>query len=150
MAKKTTTKNSGLGMAANNHFKHQKIQSIIYENYLRKFVDNNILTETKLSDDLPIICPDISIWENAHKYDDIAPENPLVTIEVTHTKKNEQNSEDVIKNSFAHYPSILESFIYNFESDMWRRYSRTEDGILKEIGKDYSRVLKCYLHTFLK
>ncbi|MCQ2218997.1 MAG: hypothetical protein MJZ33_11065 [Paludibacteraceae bacterium] len=62
MAKKTATKNSGLGMvAANNHFKHQKIQSIIYENYLRKFVDNNILTETKLSDDLPIICPDIFI-----------------------------------------------------------------------------------------
>ncbi|MCQ2210447.1 MAG: hypothetical protein MJZ34_09155 [Paludibacteraceae bacterium] len=83
-------------------------------------------------------------------YDDIDPENPLVTIEITHTRKNDRYSEGVIRSSFVRYPSIQESFVYNFETDVWIRFSRTEDGVIKEADKDYSRVLECYMHTLLK
>ena len=150
MAKKTENSKSGLGMAHNNHFTHQKIQFTIYGNYLKKFKDINILAETKLSDDKPIICPDISIWENVHMHKDIDPENPLVTIEITYTKKNDNYSEDVILDAFSRYPSIHESFIYNFETDVWTRYRRENGEVVKEEEQDYSQVLRCWLHTLLK
>ncbi|MCQ2217861.1 MAG: hypothetical protein MJZ33_05180 [Paludibacteraceae bacterium] len=150
MAKKTANNNTGLGMAYNNHFTHQKIQSIICKNYLRKYDDENILIETKLSDDRPRICPDISIWGDAHMYEDIDPENPLLTIEITHTRKNDRYSEGVIRSSFVRYPSIQEAFVYNFETNVWTRFSRADDGVIKEEGKDQSRVLECFLHTLLK
>ena len=147
--KQTKGKSDGLGMAQTNHFTHQKLQSIFTHNYILRTGDINILTETKLSDDRPRIAPDICIWENAHMYDDIDPENPLLTIEITHSKSNDRYSEKVILDAFRRYPSILESFIYNFDEQKWIRYTPTENGILKEEGKNYSKLLKCYLKTFL-
>ena len=76
-------------------------------------------------------------------------ENPLLTIEITHTTRNDRYSERTIYTAFKHFSSIEESFIYNFSTDTWTRYRRTPKGVEMEDGKDYSSVLKCYLHTML-
>ena len=56
----------GLGMASNNTYTHQVIQTDIVQNYLVKFGRRDILTETKLSDEI-MITPDISIWERIER-----------------------------------------------------------------------------------
>ncbi len=136
----------GLGMAGGNVLKHQMIQMRIARNYLKRF-DNAILTETRLSDDLRIT-PDISIWSK-YNYKNGVAENPVLTIEITHSTRNDRYSEKTIYASFANFMSLKESFIYNYEQDRWIRY-RSENGqVVRENDEDYSQVLHCHLHTLL-
>lgn len=140
----------GLGMASNNTYTHQVIQTDIVQNYLVKFGRRDILTETKLSDEI-MITPDISIWERIErKGKELTPINVLLTIEITHNIRNDRYSERNVYASFKCFPSLQESFIYNYDKDVWVRYRRTNKGVEKETGKDFSRLLGCYLHTLLK
>ncbi|MBQ3680606.1 MAG: hypothetical protein IJJ78_02850 [Paludibacteraceae bacterium] len=138
----------GLGMAPGNVTMHQMIQMRFTKNYLKRF-GNNILTETKLSSKIRIT-PDISIWEKIDFNRGIA-RNPILTIEITHTRQNDRYSDSTIRMAFDLFPSIMESFIYNYADNTWHRYFRGTDGEahLKE-NKDYSKALRCYLHTLLK
>ena len=139
----------GLGMAPNNTNTHQVIQTDILQNYLLKFGRRDILTETRLSDEVKIT-PDISVWEKIDRKGRTAtPENPLLTIEITHNIRNDRYSEKNVYASFKYFPSLQEAFVYNYDSDVWMRYRRTNRGVEKESGKDFSRVLGCYLHTLL-
>lgn len=140
----------GLGMASNNTYTHQVIQTDIVQNYLVKFGRRDILTETKLSDEI-MITPDISIWERIERNKkELTPIKPLLTIEITHNIRNDRYSERNVYASFKCFPSLQESFVYNYEKDIWVRYRRANEGVEKETGKDYSRLLGCYLHTLLK
>ena len=140
----------GLGMASNNTYTHQVIQTDIVQNYLVKFGRRDILTETKLSDEIKIT-PDISIWERIERNKkELTPIKPLLTIEITHNIRNDRYSERNVYASFKCFPSLQESFVYNYEKDIWVRYRRANEGVEKETGKDYSRLLGCYLHTLLK
>ena len=52
--------------------------------------------------------------------------------------------------AFDLFPSIMESFIYNYADNTWHRYLRGTDGeVHLEENKDYSQVLRCHLHTLL-
>lgn len=140
----------GLGMASNNTYTHQVIQTDIVQNYLVKFGRRDILTETKLSDEI-MITPDISIWERIErKGKELTPVNVLLTIEITHNIRNDRYSERNVYASFKCFPSLQESFIYNYDKDVWVRYRRANKGVEKEAGKDFSRLLGCYLHTLQK
>lgn len=138
----------GLGMAPGNVTMHQMIQMRFTKNYLKRF-GNNILTETKLSSKIRIT-PDISIWGKIDFNRGIA-RNPILTIEITHTRQNDRYSDSTIRMAFDLFPSIMESFIYNYADDTWCRYFRGTDGeVHLEENKDYSKVLRCHLHTLLK
>ena len=138
----------GLGMAPGNVTMHQMIQMRFTKNYLKRF-GNNILTETKLSSKIRIT-PDISIWEKIDFNRGIA-RNPILTIEITHTRQNDRYSDSTIRMAFDLFPSIMESFIYNYADNTWHRYFRGTDGEAHlEENKDYSQVLRCHLHTLLK
>lgn len=138
----------GLGMAPGNVTMHQMIQMRFTKNYLKRF-GNNILTETKLSSKIRIT-PDISIWEKIDFNRGIA-RIPILTIEITHTRQNDRYSDSTIRMAFDLFPSIMESFIYNYADDTWCRYFRGTDGeVHLEENKDYSQVLRCHLHTLLK
>ncbi len=139
----------GLGMATNNTNSHQSIQVDILQNYLIKFGRRDILTETRLSDAIRIT-PDVSIWEKIERKGSITiTKNPLLIIEITHNTRNDRYSEKNIYAVFKYFPSVQESFIYNYETNAWTRYRRVESCVEKETDKDYSRVLGCYLHTLL-
>lgn len=138
----------GLGMAAPT-ITHQRIVAKIHKNYLRKFADDYCLFGVAVIED-PERIPDISIWENVYEIGgETFAESPLLTIEITHTPGNDDYSSDSIYEQFAYLPTLCESFMYNYETDVWTRFRRTEKGIEKEIDKDYSSVLRCYLHTLL-
>lgn len=132
----------------NNTYNHQGIQMRIALNYAAKTGKTNILTETRLSDKIKIT-PDISIWEKVSVGKN--PINPLLSIEITHTTRNDRYSDETIQISFDTIPSLQEAFIYNYKEDSWTRYQRENNGcISKEDGKDYSRLLRIYLKTLLK
>lgn len=53
--------------------------------------------------------------------------------------------------AFDLFPSIMESFIYNYADNTWHRYFRGTDGkVYLEENRDYSQALRCHLHTLLK
>ena len=53
--------------------------------------------------------------------------------------------------AFDLFPSIMESFIYNYADNTWHRYFRGTDGeVHLEENEDYSKALRCHLHTLLK
>ena len=138
----------GLGMAPGNVMTHQKIQMRFVRNYLKRFGDD-ILTETRLSSNIRIT-PDISIWQKL-RYNNRLVECPILTIEITHTRQNDRYSDSTIRMAFDLFPSIMESFIYNYADNTWHRYFRGTDGeVHLEENKDYSQVLRCHLHTLLK
>ena len=136
-----------LGMAAPTK-KHQIILGRIYKNYLMKYESDHMLTDTAIVAE-PERVPDISVWEYAGDEEEDY-KNPLLTIEITHTLKNDCYSAKSINETFQYVPSLHESFIYNYEKNQWTRYRREGNEIVKESDQDYSQVLKCYLHTLLK
>ena len=139
----------GVGMAGSNVMQHQKIQTKILLNYSRIFGEN-ALTETRLSDEVRIT-PDISIWENTFGISQRDPQNPLLTIEITHSMRNDRYSDRTICATFELFPTIREAFIYNYADDVWTRYRCNEKGeVIKEVGCDYSQLLDIDLHTLLK
>lgn len=140
--------NPGLGMAPANVQTHQMIQMRFTQNYLKRF-GKNILTETRLSERI-WITPDISIWRD-FDYHKMIAKNPILSIEITHTRRNDRYSGKTILMSFDIIPSLLESFIYNFTDNTWLRYFRDTNGeIYKQENQDYSQVLRCHLHTLMK
>lgn len=82
--------------------------------YAARFGKTNILTETRLSDEIRIT-PDISIWEKCRFGKQ--PKNPLLTIEITHNTRNDRYSEKNVYAVFKYFPSVQESFIYNYDKD---------------------------------
>jgi hypothetical protein len=78
-------------------------------------------------------------------------EDPILTIEITHTCRNDRYSNKTIRMSFDCFPSIAESFIYNYAENIWYRYYRDIDGeIYVEEDQDYSQVLGIHLGTLLE
>ena len=142
-------KNSvGLGMSANSD-EHQEIALSILTNYLLKFKRRNVSYEVKVVDN-PERIPDLSFWNIDIKYKCKRKQNNLIlTIEITHTAQNDGYSTESILDVFDRVPTLNESFMYNYKRNVWTRFSRESDGIQIEEGKDYSRVLRCYMHTLL-
>lgn len=136
-----------IGMATGNVLKHQIIQSNILVN-CRKYFDN-VLSESRLSDEI-LITPDISVWRMIDFNKGVA-EDPMLTIEITHTRRNDRYSNRTICMAFDCFPSIVESFIYNYVENVWYRYYRDIDGkIYVEDDQDYSQVLEIHLGTLLE
>jgi len=74
----------------------------------------------------------------------------VLTIEITHTRRNDRYSNRTICMAFDCFPSIAESFIYNYAENIWYRYYRENDGkIYVEDDQDYSQVLGIHLGTLL-
>jgi len=101
-------------MATNNTSDHQSLQMQIALKYAARFGKTNILTETRLSDEIRIT-PDISIWGKCGFCKQ--PKNPLLTIEITHNTRNDRYSEKNVYAVFKYFPSVQESFIYNYDKD---------------------------------
>ena len=107
-----------------------------------------MLTETRLSDEVKIT-PDISVWGCVDLERDVC-ENPLLTIEITHSMRNERYSDRTICAAFELSPTVRESFIYNYADDVWTRYSCNAEGeVIKEVGCDYSQLLDIDLRRLL-
>ena len=144
---------SGLG-SHDNEWEHQSIQSLVFFNLKFKFRGLNIFTETKLTNTPPRITPDISIWEinkrTKNRGKDESPGNPIFILEITHCPKNDEYSEGNIRKAFKRFPTIQEGFIYNYSDNLWIRFTNDNGDAIREENKDYSRVLKSYLHTLLK
>ena len=142
-------KNSvGLGMPA-NHNEHQFVGHMILINYVLKFGIKNMCYEVKVVD-YPERVPDLSVWAKPIRQKSIIkPEELILTIEITRTKQNDKYSTESILDVFDRVPTLNESFMYNYKRNIWTRFSRESDGIQIEEGKDYSRVLRCYMHTLL-
>ena len=142
-------KNSvGLGMPANDAM-HQKIGATIFRNFNKKFSRAYMFYEVCVVDN-PERVPDLSVWKNANKpnFNKIKG-NLLLTIEIIHSSQNDSYSTESILDVFDRVPTLNESFMYNYKRNVWTRFSRESDGIQIEEGKDYSRVLRCYMHTLL-
>ena len=135
----------GLGMAGPEHT-HQDLCLYFIINYLHKFRKNNIFQATIMCDN-PERIPDISIWAKVKRGKKTEPSCPLLSVEFTHSRQNDKYSDESILETFQYLPTLQEVFIYNYALDKWIRYSREDKKIVCEDGKDYSRVLKCYLHT---
>ena len=144
---KKITYSIGLGMAGPEHT-HQDLCGNFYYNYLLRFKRKNIFIATIICD-FPERIPDISIWAKVKRGKKTEPSCPLLSVEFTHTRQNDKYSDESILETFQHLPTLQESFIYNYSLDRWTRYSREDKKIVCEEGKDYSRVLKCYLHTLV-
>ena len=130
-----------------SELKHQIIQARILANG-REYFDN-VLTESRLSDEI-LITPDISVWRMID-FKKGAAEDPMLTIEITHTHRNDRYSNKTIRMAFDCFPSIAESFIYNYAENIWYRYYRDIDGeIYVEEDQDYSQVLGIHLGTLLE
>ena len=140
----------GLGMSAPT-VTHQRVLGKMHINYLKKFGnDDNCLLGVAVMD-APERIPDISIWENVYEVDgETFADNPLLTIEITHTTRNDKYSAKSIRETFAYLPTLREAFIYNYATNKWTRYRRTDKGVEKEDDKDHSQVLGIYLHTLVK
>ena len=136
----------GLGMASPTHT-HQKLIGQIHKRYAEKFSNDQMLLGVAVVEE-PERVPDISVWKHIGKGDDDS--DPLMTIEITHTMQNDRYSEKSIIETFLYVPTLEEAFIYNYTSEVWIRYRREKTGIVKENGKDYSRVMRLFLHTLLK
>ena len=135
----------GLGMAG-PEYTHQDLCGNFYHNYLLRFKMNNIFQGAIICDN-PERIPDISIWGKVKRGKKTEPSCPLLSVEFTHTRQNDKYSDESILETFQYLPTLQEAFIYNYALDKWTRYSRVKERIILEEGKDYSRVLKCYLHT---
>ena len=141
----------GLGMPAPS-FTHQRLIDRMKINFSNRFAKaaHHLLVGVDISDS-PEIFPDLSLWQIVDKFDLIAPpRNPLLSIEITHTRQNDKYSENSIRKSFACVPTLQEAFLYNYTDNVWCRYKLSKSGIVKEQGQDYSSLLKIYLHTLLK
>lgn len=157
--KKQESTTSGLGFAAPSHI-HQEIVMTILRNYFKKCGKKdpaikfgvNIYPEEFKSERIPDVSLWYEEWDTPRK---TVTEEPLysevvMTIEITHTPKNDEASRKSIIETFDVCESLRESFMYNYEDDVWTRYTRANDGhIYEEIDKDYSRTLGKFMHTFL-
>ena len=140
----------GLGMPAPT-LTHQKVVSRINNNFIKRFPEltNNFYPGMGISVS-PELIPDLCLWQSGGRRIDDDPQNPLLTIEITHTRQNDKYSENSIRKSFACIPTLQEAFLYNYADNVWCRYKMSKSGIVKEQGQDYSSLLKIYLHTLLK
>ena len=141
----------GLGMPAPT-FTHQFIINRINNNFVKRFPKSSYNFNCGMGIcDNPEIIPDICLWEFVDKDNfETPPQNPLLEIEITHTKQNDKYSENSIKNAFKFVPSLQEAFLYNYTDKIWYRYKKINGQIIKEAKKDYSSILKCHLHTLLE
>ena len=138
----------GLGMPPNDP-EHQLIGYKISNNFCRKFRQCYLVYEVSVTD-FPERVPDLSLWRNIdNKNFNKQKNNLLLTIEMTHTPQNDSYSTESILDVFDRVPTLNESFMYNYKRNIWTRFSRESDGIRIEESKDYSRVLRCYMHTLL-
>ncbi len=139
---------TAIGMAYGNVMKHQMIQMNFAINFSKRF-EGEILTETSLSDEIRIT-PDISIWRY-YDFERGEAEDPILTIEITHTRRNDRYSDKTLRATLDFFPTIVESFIYNYADDTWYRYFRGDDGeVYVQDDCDFSTVLRCPLHTLLQ
>ena len=141
----------GLGMPAPS-FTHQRIINRININFVRRFPRSAHLMLLGVDvNSAPELFPDISFWQFVDKDDlNVPPQNPMLSIEITHTRQNGKYSENSILKAFASVPSLQEAFLYNYTDDVWYRYKRSNSNVVKVKGQDYSSILKIYLHTLLK
>ena len=140
----------GLGMPAPTRT-HQRIINRINNNFVKRFpsLSEHIYPGMGISEE-PEIIPDICLWEFCSKDIEDDPQNPLLEIEVTHTKQNDRYSENSIRNAFRYVASLKEAFMYNYTDKVWYRYKMINNQVVKEENQDYSSVLRIYLHTLLK
>ncbi len=151
------SKYNGMGMPSQKHI-HRHLQRTILGNYQKKTIWREA---QKLQFEQAVegpggkeIEPDISYW-NVVDYkegaEDVTLDELLLVIEIVHSKDNWQYSYDRIFDAFNFKPTMLEGFIYNYETGEWWRFRRQPDGfVVEEEWKDYSGVLGLYLHTLTK
>ena len=131
--------------------KHKLLQNKLLSSLIRKLKCKYVLGyDVSVCQGSRMRIPDVSVWEKFIEDDEQSCySNLLTTIEITYTPFNERMAHASIAAIFEMSSSVRESFIYNYITQQWTRYSRTDKGIEKEDGKDYSSVLKSYLHTLL-
>ncbi len=147
----------GLGMASPSRA-HRYIQRKIIGNYQRK---NSWGESLKLQYEQAVdgpdgreIEPDISYWESmkpTHDEDIVELDDLLLVIEIVHSKNNWEYSYQRVLDAFNFKETMQEGFIYNYKNGKWWRLRKDGDGdIYMEEDKDYSSVLRLYLHTLVR
>lgn len=147
----------GLGMASPSH-DHRDLQRKITGNFQKKTSwKESLKLQYEQAVDGPDdreIEPDISYWgtrkprrgKKGVKLDDL-----LLVIEIVHSKNNWDYSYLRILDAFNFKETMQEGFIYNYENGKWWRFRKANNGSIRmEEGKDYSSVLRLYLHTLVK
>ena len=98
--------------------------------------------------------PDISYWRTfkpRRGKKGVKLVDLLLVIEIVHTKNNWEYSYQRVLDAFNFKETMQEGFIYNYENDKWWRFRKANNGSIRmEEGKDYSSVLRLYLHTLVK
>lgn len=101
-----------------------------------------------------VIEPDISYWGIVKLYQGgkrIKIDNLLLVVEITDSSDDWRVSYERVLAAFNFKETMQEGFIYNYENGKWWRLRRANDGSIRmEEDKDYSSVLKLYLHTLVK
>ena len=141
---------NGLGMPAPTKA-HQRIIQTIRDNFVKRYprYAANMLVTVSVIDE-PERVPDLSLWRYVDKNDLFAdPQEPILTIEITHNDINDKYSEESILETFKYIPTLQESFIFNYADNRWTRFSKKGIEIVIE-EKDYSRVLQCFMHSLVK
>ena len=145
------TRRDGLGFPAPTDH-HRMIQTWLSHNIDKKLRRNYIVgMEYAVRKGKKECIPDVSVWEAIvkDKKGEVHFQNPLLTIEITHTADNDATARESIYDVFSMSNSVAESFIYNYETETWTRFKRDASGKIEEKQTDYSALFGIYLGKLL-
>ncbi|MCQ2217555.1 MAG: hypothetical protein MJZ33_03590 [Paludibacteraceae bacterium] len=151
---KENTKYAGLGMAGATHM-HKMIEHKLYDGLKKKLSRKHLYVtmETNFNDTIRSEerIPDISIWKRIFTNGvDLEYVDPIFTIEVTHTSANDKDSHESIMECFESYPTMQESFLFNYANNKWIRYEKLDNGEIEMLETSKSRLFGFYMNTFVK
>lgn len=131
---------------------HQDIVDFLYGNLKLKLKKNALpfLRQNRTADSIKGKCeivPDICLFSkmdfdkdrNCWRYDDI-----VMCIEVVRNHSVDHSVESIEK-IFSLCTSLKEAFLYNYESRIWIRYTRQDDGKATPEESDFSEIFNMHL-----
>lgn len=143
-------KENGLGSAPTDT--HRALQMWLVHNLDKKLNGQYVVgMEYTVRNGRQERTPDVSVWKGIERKKDgeVKFVSPLLTIEITRTKQNDEDAAQSISDVFAMNNTVQESFIYNYKEDTWIRYKRTDDGKVEEKATSYSSLFQLYLNKLL-
>ncbi len=146
----------GLGMPL-PYDSHQDVIDFLYGNLRLKLKkkERPFLKQNRTADGIKgkgEVVPDISLFskmifdekKKCWRYCDI-----IFNVEVVRNHGSEHSIESIDK-IFHRCSTLREAFLYNYESQIWIRYYRQENGEIKSEKSDFSEVFKLHLDKLAK
>lgn len=144
----------GLGMAGVTHM-HSELEAELFEQLNKRFCGTKFFARTNVKfhdagDNGRI--PDVAVFskKTKNKKDGVKYQNPVLTIEITHNKRNDEDSAQSIMEVFEAYPSMTESYIFNYHSKKWIRFERLDDGRIDQKETSKSKLFGFFMNTLVK